>query len=91
MGSTPPWAGVTPAPSVKIVPLEFADQRRRSLDCLAAGRAAIGAYVQVLVALRQDEQQALADLDGALAFRTRQQTGFHPLERWPSLLWHRPD
>src|ERR1700691_5225617 len=69
--------------------IESSPNWRWRLDRFAAGRSAIRAYVQVLVAIGQDEQQPLTYLHCALAVRTRQQSGFHPLERWPALLWHR--
>src|SRR5258708_30042384 len=63
-------------------------QGRRRLDRFAAGGTAIRAYVEILVALRQHEQQSLSHRHCAFAFRTSEQRRFHPLERRPPLLSH---
>jgi hypothetical protein len=44
--------------------------------------------ILVFVALRQDEQQVLANLHRAPALRTRQQGSLESFESSFSLLWH---
>ena len=64
-------------------------QRRRRLDRLAAGGSAIRAYVEILVALRQNQQQPLPNRHRTFALGTRKQRRSHPLKRRPLLLPHR--
>jgi hypothetical protein len=48
----------------------------------------VRAYVLVLVALGQNEQETLAYRDRAAALWTCEQGSFHPLECWFALLRH---
>lgn len=54
----------------------------------ATSRTAMGTYVFVFVAFRQDQKQTFAHLHGAPAFWAGKQRRFQSIERSPSF-WHR--